>query len=78
MLKFVYNLHWHQLLYFSELKVVYHHEPYGGSLQHKVPDVHKAFLASKGPPNGWSLLSACVALQSCGWECGVLDHANPG
>ena len=71
MIKFVKNIHWHQLLLFPELKQLCYHEPFGGSLHINVPEVKAAFEDSVGPTNGWSTRSIRVALQSCDWECGA-------
>lgn len=72
MVKYAEGLHWHQLLAFSDRKLLMYHEPYGGSLASRAP-IARAFATSKGPPAGWELVSLRVTLQSCTWECGIWE-----
>ena len=70
--KYAERLHWHQLLFFADEKMVFYHEPYGTKLGDRA-DIVKAFKDSLGPSNGWEFKSVLVMLQSCGYECGVWE-----
>ena len=61
--------HWHALIFAIMSKVLFYFEPYGGALQSPSP-IQRQFSRYL-EPEGWTLTSLRVRLQSDGHSCGI-------